>query len=105
MQRTDARATAAVQDWVRTLVRVVALHIDKRQLDAPALRMMAIFRHDQKPAPSFVEVVGVVDTITRFDSRNIVLLCVRGNRRHEEQTKQKKVDHCLDVLSYKRWVI
>src|SRR5580693_7877000 len=93
MQRTDARATAGVEDWVRTFVRVVALNIDKRQLDTPALRMMTILRYDQKPAPTFVEVVGLVDTITRFDSRNIVLLCIRGTRRNEEQTKEKRVDH------------
>lgn len=46
-----------------------------------------------------MEVVGLVDTITRFDSRNIVLLCVRGNRRHEKQAEQKMFDHYVLVHS------
>jgi hypothetical protein len=60
--------------------------------------MMAIFRYDQKPAPSFVEAIRLVDTVARFDTRNVVLLRARGDRRHEEQTKQKESDHY--VLAY-----
>src|ERR1700738_4451214 len=93
MQRTDTRATAGVKDGVSALVRVIALHINKRQLDRPAVLLMAIFRDDQKPAPSFVEAVRLVDTVTRFNTRSVVLLRARGSRHHEEQTKQKKSDH------------
>src|SRR5579863_2136319 len=93
MQRADTRAAAGVKDGVRALVRVVALHIDKRQLDRPAVWMIAILRYDQKPAPGFVEAVRLVDTVTRFDTRDAVLLRTGGDRRDDKQHKQKKSDH------------
>src|SRR5581483_2556993 len=100
MHRTDTRATAGVKDGVRTLVRVIALHIDKRQFYRPAVWMMTIFQYDQKPAPSFVEAFRLVDTVTRFNTRSDVLLRARGSRHHEEQTKQQKSDHyAFAVLS------
>ena len=45
MQRTDAWAAACVEDRIRTFVRVVGLHVDKRQLDGPTLGLAAIFGH------------------------------------------------------------
>src|SRR5580698_5195606 len=66
MQRTDTWATAGVQDGVRAFCRVIAFHIDKRKLDCPALWIMTIFRHDQQPTTSLVEIISLVDTVTRF---------------------------------------
>ena len=74
----------------------VALYIDERQPDGPAARMIATFRHDQEPAVSLVEAVSLIDTVTRFNARNIALLCAAGDRSHEKQTKKKGSDHwCL----------
>ena len=95
MQRTDTGAAARVQDGVRALVRVTALHVDEWQLDCPALRMLAIFRYDQKPTPDLVEAVGLIDTVTRFDARNITLLCSGGKSRYKKQTEKKESDHCF----------
>jgi hypothetical protein len=40
-------ATAGAQDGIRALGWVIALDIDERQLDGPALWMMTIFRHNR----------------------------------------------------------
>ena len=99
MQRTNTRATAGVQDGVRALVGVIALHIDERQLDGSALRMFAIFRYDQKPASSLVEAVRLVDTVTRLDTRKINPLRPRYDRRYNKQTDKKESDHCFLLYS------
>ena len=98
MQRTDTWATAGIQHGIRFLGGIVALHVYERQLDDPALWMMTIFRHEEITAVGFVDAVYPVDTVSRLDARNIILLRAGHDGRQEKQQKQKESHH--RILAY-----
>src|SRR6185437_13512554 len=101
VQGTDTRAAARVENGIRTFRGVVTLHLDERQPDGPAPGTMTIFRYDQKAAVGFVRALRFIDTVTRFDTRNVDLPGSGGAQRGEKQSKKKRFDHCFrtDVAS------
>jgi hypothetical protein len=88
MQRTDAWATAGIQHGIRFLGWVVALHIDKRQLDNPTLWVVTILGHDQIAAGGFVSAVCFVDTVSRLNARSVLRLRT-GHEGYYESDQQK----------------
>src|SRR5579859_6554796 len=101
MQRTDAWATARIQHGIWFLGWVVALHVDKRQLDDPTLWVVTILGYDQIIARGFVGRVCFVDTVARLDARNV--LCLRtGREGRYEGDQQERESHRL--LAYPKFV-